>query len=244
MNAEKKQTGAPVDPRTWLFHLLIGVAAIIFIHSDKGGLCLFAWCIVLQLITRKRQYVPAYLFAYVVFTIFAWVGVQLLPNDSFYFLGLAFSNMGVLGRKAMIPLSFAVCLSKEPTGALMASLQALRFPKAAGIGLAVLLRFFPTMGGEYRAIRASQRFRGIGVGVFHTFIHLPSTIEYILIPLILRTTKVAEELSASMTVRGVRFSGETTSFRPVRFTWKDTALCIAAGIVPITVFLLERRGIF
>lgn len=39
----------------------------------------------------------------------------------------------------------------------------------------------------------------------HTLTHLPSTVEYILIPLILRTTKVAEELSASMTVRGVRF---------------------------------------
>ena len=56
---------------------------------------------------------------------------------------------------------------------------------------------------------------GIGVGVVHTLTHLPSTVEYILIPLILRTTKVAEELSASMTVRGVRFSGETISYHPI-----------------------------
>lgn len=135
-------------------------------------------------------------------------------------------------------------LSQEPTGALMASLQALRLPKAVGIGLAVLLRFFPTIGGEYHAIRNSQRFRGIGVGVFHTLTHLPSTVEYILIPLILRTTKVAEELSASMTVRGVRFSGETISYRPVRFAWRDAALCVVALLIPVIVFLLERRGIF
>lgn len=244
MSAAQKQRGANIDSRTWLFHLLIGVASIILIHSDKGGLCLFVWCILLHLVTQKAHNVPVYIFAYIVFTGFAWIGVQLLPNDNFYFLGLAFSNMGVLGRKAMIPLSFAICLAQEPTGALMASLQALRLPKAVGIGLAVLLRFFPTIGGEYHAIRNSQRFRGIGVGVFHTLTHLPSTVEYILIPLILRTTKVAEELSASMTVRGVRFSGETISYRPVCFAWRDAALCVVALLIPVIVFLLERRGIF
>lgn len=157
---------------------------------------------------------------------------------------ISYYNMGVIGRKAMVPLSFAICLAKEPTGSLLASLQAMRLPKAVGIGLAVLLRFFPTIGGEYRAIRASQRFREIGVGVVHTLTHLPSTVEYILIPLILRTTKVAEELSASMTVRGVRFSGETISYRPVRFTGKDAALCAMAVLIPAAVFLLERRGVF
>lgn len=83
-----------------------------------------------------------------------------------------------------------------------------------------------------------------GLGVVHTLTHLPSTVEYILIPLILRTTKVAEELSASMTVRGVRFSGETISYRPVRFTGKDAALCAMAVLIPAAVFLLERRGVF
>lgn len=244
MSLTKIKPGTTVDPRTWLVHLLIGVAAIIFIHSNMGGLLLFAWCMLLQLTMRKGQYLLPFLFAYIVLTGFAWIGVQLLPDERFYFLGLAFSNMGVIGRKAMVPLSFAICLAKEPTGSLLASLQAMRLPKAVGIGLAVLLRFFPTIGGEYRAIRASQRFRGIGVGVVHTLTHLPSTVEYILIPVILRTTKVAEELSASMTVRGVRFLGETISYRPVRFTGKDAALCAMAVLIPAAVFLLERRGVF
>ncbi|MSS38485.1 energy-coupling factor transporter transmembrane component T family protein [Clostridium porci] len=244
MNVEKTKTKTAIDPRTWLVHLLIGVAAIILIHSNIGGLWLFAWCMLLQLAMRKGQYTISFLFVYIILTGFAWIGVQLLPDDRFYFLGLAFSNMGVIGRKAIVPLSFAVCLAKEPTGSLIASLQAMRLPKAVGIGLAVLLRFFPTIGGEYRAIRASQRFRGIGVGILYTLTHLPSTAEYILIPLILRTTKVAEELSASMTVRGVHFSGKTISYRPVRFTGKDAALCVIALLIPLTVFLLERRGIF
>ena len=174
----------------------------------------------------------------------AWGGVGLVESEVAFSVSSMLASLGVLGRKSIIPLSFAICLAKEPTGSLLASLQAMRLPKAVGIGLAVLLRFFPTIGGEYRAIRASQRFRGIGVGVVHTLTHLPSTVEYILIPLILRTTKVAEELSASMTVRGVRFSGETISYRPVRFTGKDAALCAMAVLIPAAVFLLERRGVF
>lgn len=108
MSLTKTKTGTSVDPRTWLVHLLIGVAAIIFIHSNMGGLLLFAWSMLLQLTMRKGQYLLPFLFAYIVLTGFAWIGVQLLPDDRFYFLGLAFSNMGVIGRKAMVPLSFAM----------------------------------------------------------------------------------------------------------------------------------------
>ena len=136
-----------------------------------------------------------------------------MDNGVAFSVSSMLSSIGIVSRKVLVPLSFAICLARESTGSLMAALRKLRLPKAAGIGTAVVLRFFPTIAGEYRAIRSSQRFRGIGVGVLHTLTHLPTTAEYILIPLILRTTKVAEELSASMTVRGVRFSGETLTAR-------------------------------
>ena len=244
MSINRVKKSLTVDPRTWVMHILVGVVAIILIHSNIGGLFLFVWCILVQIATRKGKYTIKFIMIYLALTGLARVGVTLLHHESFYFLGLAFSNMGVIGRKAIIPLSFSICLANEPTGSLMASIQSLKLPKALGIGLAVLLRFFPTMGNEYRAIRASQRFRGIGVGIVHTIIHLPTTVEYILIPLILRTTKVAEELSASMTVRGVRFSGRTISYRPVRFRMSDTILCIVSLVIPTWIVLLERRGIF
>ena len=117
------------------------------------------------------------------------------------------------------------------------------FPKGCWDSGCGSFTIFPTISGEYRAIRSSQRFRGIGVGVVHTLTHLPSTVEYILIPLILRTTKVAEELSASMTVRGVRFSGETISYRPIHFSRKDGALCVFMVLIASAVFVLEKGGI-
>ena len=236
--------GVKVDARCFLLHLIVGVVAIIFIHSTIGGILLFVWCILVQLITKNTKYLLSFIFVYIILTALSYIGVKLISSDNFYFLGLAFTNMAVIGRKAIIPISFAINLAAEPTGALLASLEAMKAPKAIGIALAILLRFFPTIGGEYRQIRSAQKFRGIGVGFLHTIIHINSTIECILIPLILRSTKVAEELAASITVRGVRFSGKTISYMPIHFSLLDTILSILALIIPSLIIYLERSALF
>ena len=240
---KRKQSYFRPDPRTWLLFCLLGIASILLVHSEIGGLCLFLGYLLIHLLTGKANKILPYMLYYIVFYGIGWAGVRLLDSSVAFSVSSMLSSIGVVGRKILIPLSFATALAGEPTGSLMAALQAMRFPKAVGIAVAVVLRFFPTISGEYRAIRSSQRFRGIGVGVVHTLTHLPSTVEYILIPLILRTTKVAEELSASMTVRGVRFSGETISYRPIHFSRKDGALCVFMVLIASAIFVLEKGGI-
>ena len=241
--AEENQIRRQLDPRAWLLHCLIGMIAILLIHSEIGIVCLLLYCIGLHTFTGKAGKAFACFVYYLIFTGIAWAGVKLVENGVVFSVSSMLSSIGIIGRKALIPLSFAICLAEMPTGSLMAALQKMHFPKAVGIATAVVLRFFPTISVEYRAIRSAQRFRGIGVGVFRTLIRLPSTIEYILIPMILRTTRVAEELSASMTVRGVRFSGTTVSYRSIRFTGQDGMLCITMLAIVGIVWLLERSGV-
>lgn len=240
---KRKQSYFRPDPRTWLLLCLLGIASILLVHSEIGGSCLFLGCLLIHLLTGKANKILPYMLYYLVFYGIGWAGVRLLDSRVAFSVSSMLSSIGIVGRKILIPLSFATALAGEATGSLMAALQAMRFPKAVGIAASVVLRFFPTISVEYRAIRSSQRFRGIGVGVVHTLTHLPSTVEYILIPLILRTTKVAEELSASMTVRGVRFSGETISYRPIHFSWKDGALCVFLIVIAGAVFVLEKGGV-
>ena len=241
--AKEKQERYQLDPRTWLLLCLLGIASIILIHSEIGGLCIFLCCIFIHFLLGKPVMHSHIFLCYLIFTGIAWVGVMLVENNAIFFGEFYVIKHRYHRPQGNYSLAFAACLAKEPTGSLMAALQAMRSPKAVGIAASVVLRFFPTISGEYRAIRSSQRFRGIGVGVVHTLTHLPSTVEYILIPLILRTTKVAEELSASMTVRGVRFSGETISYRPIHFSWKDGALCVFMMVIAGAVFVLEKGGV-
>ena len=98
-----------------------GIAAIIGIHSEIGCLFLFVWCMLVHLFTGKAGKIMAYLIFYLALSGITWAGVGLLQNDATMVLGIALSNMGILGRKAVIPLSFASCLAKEPTGSLMAA---------------------------------------------------------------------------------------------------------------------------
>lgn len=167
-----RQVRFQANPLTWLLLCLTGIMSIILVHSEVGGLCLAVFCIAIHLLTGHSDKAIPYSVCYLAFTGIAWGGVGLVESEVAFSVSSMLASLGVLGRKSIIPLSFAICLAKEPTGSLLASLQAMRLPKAVGIGLAVLLRFFPTIGGEYRAIRASQRFRGIGVGVVHTLTHL------------------------------------------------------------------------
>lgn len=46
--AEEKQERYQPDPRTWLLLCLLGIASIILIHSEIGGLCVFLFCILIH----------------------------------------------------------------------------------------------------------------------------------------------------------------------------------------------------
>ena len=185
MGAEKRRRFQP-DPRTWLLLCLLGIAAILVIRSEIGCLCLFLACLLIHMLAGNGGKILPYGLYYLIFYGIGWLGVHLMDSGVAFSVSSMLSSIGIVSRKVLVPLSFVICLAGEPTGSLMAALQKLHLPKAAGIGTAVVLRFFPTIAGEYRAIRSSQRFRGIGVGVLHTLTHLPTTVEYILIPLILR----------------------------------------------------------
>lgn len=231
-----------LDPRACLLLFCIGIAGILMIHSEAGLVCAFTLCLAAQVLCGRAERIPGYIVFYILLIGLSFAGVWLMGQTSMFSLGATLSNIGILGRRALIPLSFIFVLAGMPTGSLLEALHRLKTPKAAGIALAVMLRFFPTLGEEYGSIRSAQRFRGVGLGVFNTLAHLPSTIEYILIPLIIRTTKIADELSASVTVRGVRYGGEVISFREIHFSARDAAMCAAYAALTGVILVLEQTG--
>lgn len=219
----------PIDPRVYLFLLLAGAICGMLAHSETALFLLFIVSLFFQVIAGNASKTLGYLaFWFILFEI-AQLGVMILRNDPAMGIGITVLNIGLSGHRALIPLLFAMLLYRVPTGSFMAALNAMHLPKAVGIGIGIALRFFPTVSQEYRIIRNSQKFRGVGLGFWNTILHLPGTTSAIILPLVIRITRIAEELSASVTVRGVRFSGKVVSFRPIYFSSKDTAL-LCAGL--------------
>ena len=143
-------------------------------------------------------------------------------------------------RRLMLPVMAAAPIVKAPTGSLIAALNKMKIPRAATLSLTVLFRFMPTLAEEYRHIRESQKIRGISM--FH---HPVMTAECILVPMLIRTSKVADELSASVQVRGMMLGGAYSSYRKTEAGVRDIALMIlgtAAVALIIAADISFRRG--
>lgn len=171
-----------------------------------------------------------------------------------YVLMLMMKNTGMFGnlplltvyiRRLMLPVMAAAPIIKAPAGLLIAALNRMKIPRAATLSLTVLFRFMPTLADEYRHIRESQKIRGIGVSAVNVLCQPFLTAECILVPMLIRTSKVADELSASVQVRGMKLGGAYSSYRKAEAGGRDIVLMIlgtAAVALIIIADISFRRG--
>lgn len=127
------------------------------------------------------------------------------------------------------------------------ALQNMHFPKGAIITLAVVFRYLPTVSDEFRSIKNTMKLRGVGLTFKNIILHPIKTGEYAIVPLIIRSMKIADELAASAMTRGLDLETKRTSYREIRLRLKDF---VAAGIVVIAVIggiavnsILQKGGI-
>ena len=151
-----------------------------------------------------------------------------------------FSN---LIRHMLIPIAYTLGLTDAPTGTLLTVFHKLRMPKSFGISTVVLLRFFPTIACELHAIRSSLKFRGTGVGFWNTLTHIPANFEQTMVPLLIRTTRISEELSAAAMVRGVRLNNKITSYEEVRFCSRDAVVLLVFSLLAMAVFAADKLSL-
>ena len=81
-------------------------------------------------------------------------------------------------------------------GEMIETLERLHLPRQIIIPFTVMLRYLPTMKLEIHAIHDSIRIRGIRLTPF-------CCIEYFLVPILMRSVRLADELSATAVIRGI-----------------------------------------
>lgn len=108
-----RQVRFQANPLTWLLLCLTGIMSIILVHSEIGGLCLAVFCIAIHLLTGHSDKAIPYSVCYLVFTGIAWGGVRLVESEVAFSVSSMLASLGVLGRKSIIPLSFASVLYIE-----------------------------------------------------------------------------------------------------------------------------------
>lgn len=215
-----------MDPRAKLYLLLLANLLLLFHVGTAAEAATTALCLLLFFLSGKIGMglrLSALYFGLLVVDIFVVprAGEDVLLNL------LSLVSVGV---RMMLPciITGAYAFSTTTIGELTAALRRMHVPESVIIPCAVVVRFFPTVGEDYRQIRAAMALRGIAEGRGALLLHPMQSLEYILMPLLMNSNNVAQDLSAAALTKGIGLPGRHTCMTELRLTVWDflyPALC-------------------
>lgn len=220
-----------VDGRTVLF-LTVCSCLVSFLTTDLVGHAIFtSWLFVILmwfgLIKQGICLYGIYLFA-----------IAGLYTETKY--GVSFPSPLLLSMiyKLILPAMPAYLLFKIPSGKLTASLRKLPLPTKAMLVLVVMLRFAPTVFLEFGEVREAMKIRGFLRSVGTVLRHPLSTLEYAIVPMVFRSLKIADELSASAIVRGIESPYKKQSYYVSRIMPPDALIMMFTLVFAVTCCIL------
>lgn len=159
----------------------------------------------------------------------------ILPHLTSPFLLYTVSLL-VSGFRRMMPSIIAGAFAIKTThiSEWISMLKKWNMPNVIIVPFAVMARFFPTVKEDYRQIRRAMAFRGIGVGSMGMLKQPIQSFEYILIPLLMNASQVAQDLTISALTKGLGMPGKHTSLVELKMRTLDYAYIIIA-LIPITL---------
>lgn len=121
-----------------------------------------------------------------------------------------------------------------PPGEVVAVFKKIHAPGSIALPTTFMLRFFPTVKGEFRDVFAALYLRGL-----LSLRHPLRTAEYVITPVIFRASRIAEELAASAESRGISNLCPHTCRREIVFGYADGLACVLAFAVSLAYFVFE-----
>ncbi len=216
--------GLGIAPRTALLALLvINIIAL----SMRSQAALYAVAIMslaaLASAGRPKVFWPISLVIVGCFAVFNLVPLLSTSNLSMFFatLGYWFSRFGVsaaIGAYLLLTITASDMIS---------TLYRLRAPSFLSVPLTVMLRYLPSARQEMVAIREAMSLRGIPVNLSALLRHPLRTVEYLVVPLLVSSSRLADDLTASGLVRGLGGNARPTPLRDSEFSWRDAVAIVA-----------------
>ena len=224
------------DPRVWML-LVVMVSLLTFVCSSRLELFgLFVFLAAVMAWQKMTAAAAAFGAAY---------AVLLALNELFSFLpaqpvGLVFSMLILLiFRLIPVYMAYIILLERSPLNELMTALEQMRVPQMLIIPLAVVYRYIPTLRREIGYVRDSMTMRGIDASLNGLALHPGRVFEMVMIPLLIRSGKLADELSAAAMCKGLDERYARTSCAKVRFEKSDAVCCFVWIIIGVLFVLFH-----
>lgn len=233
------QTTIPLDPRTKI--LLVLTVSTILLSGGNGGIMnvvkpiIAAMPLLLLLFSRNVKMAGVYL---VVYGLAFAAEIYLVPLTQGALNFLILATCGILSRFMPGLMMGYFLFSTTTVSEFVAAMERMHVSQKIVIPLSVMFRFFPTVGEEYVAIADAMRMRGIRLGGGNP----AAMMEYRLVPLLMCSVKIGEELSASALTRGLGAPVQRTNICVIGFHVQDM-VAIAICVTSLGVFGLRVLGV-
>jgi energy-coupling factor transport system permease protein len=218
----------PIDPRTKFFLLFfVGFFTFMFPPAYMEFSVMAALALLLSLNRQMRTAVTMFL----VFCAMFIADFYLTPFVSGVIRNVYLTVVRI--ARICLPLYMTALLLIRTTTVteFITAFRRMRLPDAFIIPFSVMFRFIPTIHEEWASIRSAMKFRGIGISARNVLTKPMTTLEYMLIPLLMSTATIASELAAASLARGLDSGGKHTCIVDVKFRLQDymvILLCVFA----------------
>lgn len=228
--------GVIFDPRTKML-LLLTIA--VFVLGGSGGpaidrLAPLFCAIPCILFLMSGKWRPALIYAVVyaaAYVSFAYVGPRTTGIVNFLLLAIC----GILSRFLPGVMAGTYLIETTTVSEFTAAMNRMRVTDKITISLSVMFRFFPTVIDEFSSINMAMRMRDIRFGGKRA----GKMIEYRMVPLMVCSARIGEELNAAALTRGLGGPVRRTNICRIGFHLQDIVLILLC-LVPYGIWIAEK----
>lgn len=225
MNVKKE-----LDPRTVLGIVFIFITLGLAINKPLSSHILLLICNIYLITSKAYRECVLYSVIYIIIAGLMFY-IYHIPNTT---LALTIVSISYFVQKFVIAVMMIEFLKRKTSMPyVISAMQTMKFPNAVAIPFIVILRYMPTLREDYGYLKDSLKIRGIRTSGIEFFIHPIRSLEFMIVPILFRSIRVAEELSTSVLLRGIENYKNRTNIYPLKFTKID------AGYVLFTVIAVS-----
>lgn len=234
MNFANQRNIFRIDPRTKV--ILVAIINCISFGSSKPPIMFsFAFIpFILLFLSQKRLFAICY---GVVYCSTMLMNLWVAPSATGVINIFVVMLVGLFYRMMPGLVMSYYLIATTTVSEFVSSMERIHIPKQIIIPFSVMFRFFPTINEESSAIKDAMRMRGIVIGG-QKFKQNPfSLLEYRMVPLLMSTVKIGDELSAASLTRGLGSSVKRTNICTIGFTFLDVFVLLI-GIGALTAYIM------
>ncbi|NYB52114.1 MAG: energy-coupling factor transporter transmembrane protein EcfT [Methanobacteriaceae archaeon] len=229
-----------LDPRTKM-GLLLGVTLLsVYMENIILLLTLEILLLLLAIISRTFRSMIRFLLLFFIFGLIAVVALALITGNFNYSLvsfSPFFARFGV-----MITAGLLFALTTSPNN-LAQALEKMRFPPALSFTLTITLRYIPTLAREAAAIMNALKLRGINLTAWD-IIRRPSYFyRGIIIPLLIRTLKLSDEIAIAAESRGFKGGEGRSSLKTLKIGANDLLFAFFIASAAFSLLLIDKSSL-